>query len=279
MSAGPAVTWLVGYGDIAARAGARLIAAGAPLRVLSRGTQALPEGLTLSRADLDQPSSLPAVSGRVLYTAPPPSGGDSDRRMRAFLQAAGEIETLVYLSTSGVYGDCAGDWVDETRPPAPRTERARRRVDAEQQLQDWAAHSGARLAILRVPGIYGPGRLPLARLREGRPVLDPAQAPWSNRIHAEDLADACLLALDKGRGIYNVSDGSPSRMSDYFLACARHAGLPAPPLIDWAEAERQFSPQMLSFYRESRRLDIRRARRELGFEPRYPDLESGLASC
>lgn len=275
----PSPIWLVGYGDIAARAGERLRADCAALHALSRGARPAPPGLTLHRADLDLPDSLPVVSGRVLYTAPPAPGGEGDPRMRAFLQAAGAIEVLVYLSTSGVYGDCGGDWVDEQRPPAALTGRAARRVDAEHQLQDWAGQRGARLAILRVPGIYGPGRLPLERLREGRPVLDPAQAPWSNRIHAEDLASACLLALDHGEGIYNISDGTPSRMSDYFLACARHAGLPEPPLISWEQAQRTFSPQLLSFYRESRRLDISRARQELGFEPRYPNLEAGLAAC
>ncbi len=275
----PPATWLIGRGDIAARVGERLRASGVPLHALSRGSRPTPPGLTLHPADLDQPDSLPVVSGRVLYTAPPAPGAESDPRMQAFLQAAGPIEVLVYLSTSGVYGDCGGDWVDEQRPPAPLTARAARRLDAESQLQAWAGQQGTRLAILRVPGIYGPGRLPLERLREGRPVLDPAQAPWSNRIHAEDLASACLLAMDRGEGLFNISDGTPSRMSDYFLACARHAGLAEPPLISWEQAQAQFSPQLLSFYRESRRLDISRARQELGFEPRYPTLEAGLAAC
>lgn len=199
--------------------------------------------------------------------------------MAALIQRFDEVCSVVYISTSGVYGDCAGEWVDENRRPQPLTQRARRRLDAEQQLQAWAQRSGQRLAILRVPGIYGPGRLPVKRLQQGKPVLHPDQAPFSNRIHSQDLAQVCLLALDKGDGIYNVSDGSATSMSQYFLQCAEHLGLPQPPLINRTQAETQFSPALLSFYRESRRLNIDKARRELGFSPRYPDLNSGLQAC
>ena len=210
---------------------------------------------------------------------PPSAQGVEDLRMRAIIGQFRDVNAVVYISTSGVYGDCGGDWVDESRTPAPLTDRAKRRLDAEQQLQSWAQTQNVRLVILRVPGIYGPGRLPIKRLQQAQPILDPALAPFSNRIHADDLATAVELALQQGHGIYNISDGTPDSMSRYFLLCAAHLGLPTPALMDWAQAEATFSPAMLSFYRESRRLNIEKARIELGFTPRYPSLLEGLAAC
>lgn len=257
----------------------RLHNAGEPVSCLSR--KAGPENIASYIADLDQPPfSLPEISGRLVYSVPPPSKGVKDTRLNTFLSGlGGEIECFVYLSTSGVYGDCDGDWVDETREPAPKTDRARRRLDAEMQLRAWADARKVRLVILRVPGIYGPGRLPVQRLQARTPIMDPALAPWSNRIHAEDLAQACCLALQRGQGVYNISDGCPSSMSEYFLRCAQHLGLPAPPSLNREQARKTFSPQLMSYYRESRRMKIDKARQELGFAPAYPDLTSGLAHC
>lgn len=229
--------------------------------------------------DLDDPSDWPNINGEVVLSYPPPALGREDNRTRALIPHLQDIERLVYISTSGVYGDCAGEWVDESQPPKPITPRAQRRLDAEQQLQAWAQRAGAHLVILRVPGIYGPGRLPIQRLQAGKPVLDPAQSPWSNRIHADDLAGVLELALERGEGIYNVADGQPEKMSDYFLRCAKHLGLDAPPLISWAQAEKEFTPALMSFYRESRRLSIDKLRAELGFIPQYPNLEAGLPAC
>ena len=273
----------MGYGDVAARVARQLDSRGLAVQALSREFSQDEIGalthLTAVSADLDRPESLPQLSGRVIVTAPPARDGERDTRMSNLIAALVDVEVLVYISTSGVYGDCAGQRIDELHPPNPLTERAKRRLDAELQLQGWAAGSAARLAILRVPGIYGPGRLPLSRLREGRPILKPEQAPVSNRIHAEDLAQALWLAAERGDGVYNISDGTPDSMSHYFLRVAEHYGLPQPELIDWEQAQQQFSPALLSFYRESRRLDIRKARRELGYSPRYPDLASGLEAC
>lgn len=265
----------MGYGDIAARVATAM----QPHPCISLSRRPAPPPVKSHIADLDQADSLPVIDGRVLYTAPPARDGEDDTRLAACLDRCRDIEVFVYISTSGVYGDCAGAWVDENHPPAPITARARRRLAAETRLRGWAEARGLRWVILRVPGIYGPGRLPRDRLEKGLPILDPREAPWSNRIHADDLTSVCMLALDKGQGIYNVSDGHPGAMSEYFLACARHLGLPTPPLVDMATAARTFSPQLMSFYRESRRLDIDKARRELGFTPRYPDLASGLAAC
>ncbi len=198
--------------------------------------------------------------------------------MMNFLTRVSECEVMVYLSTSGVYGDCNGRWVYETDSPNPKNMRSIRRYDAECQLQDWSCRHDVRIVILRVPGIYAVDRLPRARLERGDPVLDPKESGWSNRIHAEDLADAIVLAIENGAGVYNVSDGNPSSMSEFFLACARHLGLPAPPTLSRSQAKQIFSPQLWSYMEESRRLNIDKARRELQFHPKFPTLEDAFSS-
>jgi nucleoside-diphosphate-sugar epimerase len=230
--------------------------------------------------------SLPqgARYGDICYFAPPPPKGTLDTRMRAFLPALDEPvrpRRIVYISTSAVYGDCRGEWITEAQPPRPDTERGIRRLDAERQLQDWAAQYGVEWVILRVPGIYGPGKLPLARLRQGLPVLRETDAPYTNRIHAGDLATVCVAALDSTfhDTVYNVSDGHPSTMTDYFFRVADAAGLPRPPVVDREQAGRVLSEGMLSFLQDSRRMDNRKLLHELGVTLRYPDLEAGLRTC
>lgn len=241
-------------------------------------------GATPLRCDLDADplDGIPCDGRLLLHAAPPPADGDRDPRTVRLIEhffAHGHPRRLVYLSTTGVYGDCDGAWVDETWPLRPTAARSKRRVDAEERLQAWSAASGSELVILRVAGIYAADRLPLERLRQGLPVVKLAQAPWSNRIHAEDLVEVCLAALTRAPAgaIYNVCDGNPSTMTDYFLKVAEAAGLPAPPQIDLAEASTQLSAGMLSYLRESRRLDNKRLRDELGVHLRYPDLAAGLA--
>jgi nucleoside-diphosphate-sugar epimerase len=240
-------------------------------------------GLALAARDIDLDAALPPLptaAALVYYLAPPPGTGQTDPRMHRFLEACrgARPARVVYISTTGVYGDCAGAWVDETRPPAPGSERGRRRLDAERALAAFAAETGVETVILRVPGIYGPGRLPIERLREGLVVVCPEEAPPSNRIHADDLARVCLAAGLRGRpgAIYNVSDGTPSSMTEYFYAVADRLGLPRPPCVGLAEAKRRMSPGMWSFVSESRRLDVRRMKAELGVALRYPDLGEGL---
>jgi len=282
---------IVGCGDVGCRVGARLRARAMPVLGLARSAPGCERiraaGLEALQLDLDAGrwSSLPALRGAlVFYFAPPAREGEDDARLARFLARLDTRERpprLVYISTSGVYGDCGGAWVDETWPLAPRTARAKRRAAAEQCLQAWSRTRDAEVVVLRVPGIYGPGRLPLERLRRGFPVVREAEAPCSNRIHVDDLAAAAVLAADKAPPgcVYNVADGRPSTMTDYLNRVADWAGVSRPPQISLARARRELSPAMLSFLEESRRLDCRRLFGELGFVPRYPDLDAGLASC
>ena len=243
-------------------------------------------GIPAVALNLGEDSLSPLAPGgeRVFHFAPPPPQGRKDfwtwRLVEAFDQH-GHPAKLVYISTTGVYGDCGGAWVDESRPPKPDADRARRRLDAEQTLSDWSRRSGGELVILRVAGIYGPGRLPLDRIRQGLPLVREEEAPYSNRIHADDLVRVCVAAMDRGPNgaVYNVCDGRPTTMTDYFFRVADAAGLPRPPVISLTEAEGRLSAGMLSYLRESRRLSNHRMLEELGVELRYPTLEEGLVAC
>jgi nucleoside-diphosphate-sugar epimerase len=186
---------------------------------------------------------------------------------------------VVYISTSGVYGDHGGALIDETVPRAPRNARAQRRVDAEQVLRAWALAKGGRVAILRAPGIYARDRLPLERLRAGTPALAAQDDVYTNHIHADDLARLALLALFRARSgrAYNASDDSQLKMGDYFDLVADAFGLPRAPRLPRAELEKVVSPVQLSFMSESRRLDNRRIRQEMGVRLRYPRVEDAVA--
>ena len=188
---------------------------------------------------------------------------------------------MLYISTTSVYGDCQGEWVDEDRPLRPGTARARRRLDAENAWRAWSDASGGELVILRVPGIYGPGRLPLERLRERLPLVREEDSPWTNRVHAADLARICVEAMARGLSgeVYHASDGHPSTMTDYFNRIADLAGLDRPPSLPMAEAAEHLSAGTLSYMRESRRVSNRKLREELGIELLYPDLAAGLPAC
>ena len=279
---------IVGCGYIGRRLGLALSAQ--PLMALVRSASSAQElaalGISGTPCDLDRPVEMPLSTAGVdaWYLVPPPRSGEKDPRLGHFLQAledSGRPRRIVLISTTGVYGDCRGEWVDETRPPAPVVDRAHRRLDAEQQLQQWGRRTGGEWVILRVAGIYGPGKLPLKRLRQGKPMVAEKKAPWTNRIHAHDLVQVCLAAMKRGRcgGIYNVTDGQPGNMVQYFKRVAEMAKLPPPPVIDPAQAGRSLSAGMRSYLAESRRIDNRRMLRELGVCLRYPDLESGLQAC
>jgi nucleoside-diphosphate-sugar epimerase len=220
----------------------------------------------------------------IFYFAPPPPSGERDLRMRAFLGVLSgktAVRRIVYISTSAVYGDCQGAWITETQPLNPATPRGHRRRDAEQQLLAWCQAQSTQWIILRVPGIYGPGKLPLARLRKGTPVLREKDSPYTNRIHADDLAAICVAAMHSpvANTVYNVSDGHPGNMTDYFFRVADAAGLPRPAEVSREEAQTVLSAGMLSFLQDSRRMDNSKLLGELEIELQYPDLEAGLRSC
>jgi nucleoside-diphosphate-sugar epimerase len=235
-------------------------------------------------ADLDRPGTLKRLAGladHVVHLAPPRSEGAQDQRTRNVTAILPEGARVVYVSTSGVYGDCGGELIDETRTVAPRNARAQRRVDAERVLRDWARRTRSRLAILRVPGIYAADRLPLKRLREGTPALSADDDVFTSHVHAEDLARICALALFRalpGR-VYHAVDDTRMRMADYFDTVADAYGLARPPRLPRAELERQVSPMLLSFMSESRRLDNARIKRELGVRLRYRTVAEGIAAA
>lgn len=243
-------------------------------------------GIEALQWDLDEskPAAQQRLEDHLLYwLIPPPAKGESDSRSAAFLQQLGRQRPrkAVLISTTGVYGDCGGAWVDEQHPLQPKAARARRRWSAEHQWQMWAVERQLPLVILRLPGIYGPGRLPLERLRKGQPMLCAEEAPWSNRIHIDDLVQVCWAAMARGGAgeIYNVSDGHPSTMLDYFNQVADLAGLPYPPQIQRGEAEQQLSAEMMSYLSESRRIDNGKMLRDLQVQLRYPTLADGLSAC
>ena len=238
--------------------------------------------------DLDRPETLRRIAGLaqdIVHLAPPPGSGARDTRtinlIRALAKGGSLPQRLVYISTSGVYGDCGGDVVDETRRARPLSDRAKRRLDAEQRLRGWGADNGVQVSILRVPGIYSAGRLPIARLQAGMPALAPERDPYTNHIHADDLARTVLAALTRGRGgrAYNASDGSWMKMGEYFDMVARQFNLPRPPRVSWEAAQTQLPENLLSFMRESRRLANGRLKKELRVRLRYPSVQHGVVAA
>jgi nucleoside-diphosphate-sugar epimerase len=238
--------------------------------------------------DLDRPETLDRLAGLaqdVVHFAPPPGSGTRDTRtanlIRALAKGGSLPQRMVYISTSGVYGDCGGAVVDETRRAKPSNDRARRRLDAEWQLRAWGAETGVPVSILRVPGIYAAERLPLARLKARTPALETEQDSYTNHIHADDLVRTVMAALSRGRGgrAYNASDDSWMKMGDYFDLVADQFGLPHPPRVSREVAEREIPESMLSFMRESRRLTNRRLKKELRVRLRYPSVTQGVVAA
>jgi len=280
---------IIGCGDIGCRVAHLEQIQGHTIAALARSPDTAyrlgQRGITVINGDLDKPETLaerlPHVSTLYYFAPPPPSGDDDPRMHHALTALARPPDRLVYISTSGVYGDCGGAWIDEDWPLKPKSPRGQRRLAAELALRDWSRRTGTTIVILRVPGIYGPGRLSVERIRRQVPVIDPQEAPYTNRIHADDLAAACLAAARRGQPgqAYNISDGHPTTMTDYFWRIADLYGLPQPPAIPIAEAREVLSPAMLSFMEESKRLINRRMLDELGVRLRYPDLAHGLPAC
>lgn len=281
---------IVGCGDVGQRAARRLLPRVRVLALVRDAAQApvlRAQGIQPLAGDLDDAASLQRLAGigtHVIHLAPPPAVGDEDPRTAALLQALARRSVplaLVYGSTSGVYGDCGGALVSETRALRPQTARARRRVAAERQVRTFGRALGLRASVLRIPGIYAadrPGGTPRERLRRGTPVLAAGDDVHTNHIHADDLARAVLAALWRGRPqrVVHASDDSDLKMGEYFDLAADLYGLPRPPRIGRAEAREQLSPLQLSFMSESRRLDNRRLKRELRLRLRHPTVATGL---
>jgi nucleoside-diphosphate-sugar epimerase len=249
--------------------------------VMGLSRSALSTDRPLAIFDLDSVSELPVTLHTpyaVIYTVPP-KGAPPDGRLQRFLSMLVPAPArFVYISTTGVYGDCGGKTITETSPLNPSSERARRRVAAEVLLAEWADGHDCDLIVLRVPGIYGPGRLGIDLIRAKTPVLAENIANPGNRIHVDDLATCCVAALSSlvPAGIYNIGDND-HRSSTWFTAeVARQLGLAGPPQISRELAAEQFSAQRLSFLSESRRVDTTKMRRVLGVLPRYANPEEGI---
>jgi len=280
---------IVGCGDIARRALPQLQRRYRVKALVRSPDPALAAaGVEQITGDLDDAASLAPLAGRaerIAHLAPPGGSGALDTRTRSLLAALAPRKRgamlprrFVYFSTSGVYGDCAGEWIDETRPPDPRTERALRRLDAERALAEWGERNEVEVVTLRVPGIYASDRLPLERLSRGTPALRPEEDVYTNHIHAEDLAAILVAALEfaRARGVYHASDDGPMKMGDFFDLVADRAGLARPARISREEAARVLPPELLSFMSESRRLSNRRMKAELGVRLRYSTVQDGV---
>ncbi|MDA8429929.1 MAG: SDR family oxidoreductase [Geobacteraceae bacterium] len=245
------------------------------------------EGYSASAVSFDDSTaiSLPEMAGAVLYyLIPPPGGGVVDTRARNFIQSMGNSSSpskIVYMSATSVYSETGGGIVTEESPAEPHSAMGKRRLDAEQAFLAQGGATGTPVVILRVSGIYGPGRLPLMQISQGQPLLCEGESGPSNRIHADDLAAVCLAAADHGEGgdIYNISDGHPTSMTSYFNACADQLGYPRQPQVSMEEARRVMSPLMLSYVTESRVVDNSRALERLNIMLKYPTVLAGLHNC
>ena len=284
---------IVGCGDVGLRV-ARLLPARSKRLALTSSPERVVElraqGITPLLGNLDDAASLRRLAGlatRVVHLAPPPNGHPQwrdDPRTQTLLQALrlrGLPQSVVYGSTSGVYGDCQGAVVTEVRCVNPETPRAQRRVHAESLLRFFGRSAGVTVHILRIPGIYAPDReggTPRGRLLKGTPVLRAEDDVYTNHIHADDLARACLAALWRGKPqrVSHTSDDTDLKMGDYFDLAADLYQLPRPPRLARAEAAVHLPAMQLSFMSESRRLDNHRLKHELRLVLRYPTVVEGL---
>lgn len=282
---------IVGSGDVARRILTQLAPhyrVYALLRDAARHAAWRNAGALPLAGDLDDRRSLGRIGGLadiVLHLAPPPANGHLDTRTQHLLAALESAKSLprrlIYVSTTGVYGDCAGAWIDETRACLPANARAQRRVDAERRLRAWGARRGVAVSILRAPGIYAADRLPLARLEQAVPALVAAEDVYTNHIHADDLAAACCAAIRRGAAnrTYNAVDDSDLKMADYFDRVADAFHLPRPPRLPRAQLAQAVSAAQLSFMRESRRIGNRRLKTELKLRLVYPTVDAGIAEA
>ena len=281
---------IVGCGDVGVRAAGLLKNASRVYALTSsesRVAHLQQQGIAALRGNLDEPASLRRLGGvatHIIHMAPPPLQGRSDPRTRALVQALllrSSPQAVVYGSTSGVYGDCAGALINETQLLNPQTDRAHRRVDAETWLNAWGSRGIPRISVLRIPGIYAldrEGGTPRERLQRGTPVLQATDDVYTNHIHADDLARATVLALWRGKTLrpLHVSDDSDVLMGDYMNWAADLWQLPRPPRISREQAQTALPAMALSFMSESRRMQNQRLKTELRMKLRYPTVREGL---
>ena len=237
-------------------------------------------GITPILGDLDKPETLWRLSGlaeTVIHLAPPQNIGHRDSRTRnltrILAQGPASLSRLIYVSTTGVYGDHKGGRVSEITPVNPQSERAKRRVDAERVLRLWGPAHGVAVTILRVPGIYAANRLPVERLQARTPALISDEDAYSNHIQSDDLARLVCAAVYHGKPqrVINACDGGETKMGDYFDEVADAFGLERPARIPAAELQKIVSPMLWSFMRESRRVTNTRLP-ELKTPLRYPSV-------
>ena len=282
--------WIIGCGDIGRRVAIKIkdLYQNKPFKTStliateeSKQTNQL-LGLHARQHDLDSTLALchsEFENSKVFYFAPPPKTGDCDTRLSNFLeQVTNAPKRIVLISTTGVYGNCNGDWVDESTPLNPQTSRAKRRVSAERLLEAWALKYNREYIILRVPGIYALDRLPLGRLQKKLPIVRESEAAYTNRIHADDLSEICIKAIQSTltAEIFNATDGTPGTMVDYFNQVADFAKLPRPQQITLKQAEEQLTTGMLSYALESRRIGNEKLIKRLKVKLKYPRLEDTL---
>jgi nucleoside-diphosphate-sugar epimerase len=282
---------IIGCGDVMRRTLPQLVLRWQVLALVrQRDPQLAALGVTQIEGDLDQPDTLTRLAGiadAVIHSAPPPAQGSGDPRTRNLIAALQRGKSLprqlVYISTSGVYGDCGGARVSETRSPAAQSARAARRVDAEHRLRRFGRQQGrhCRVSILRAPGIYAEDRLPLERLHKQLPLMLHAEDSHTNHIHAADLGRACIAALTRAGAnrVYNINDDSSLAMGEWFDALADAFSLPRAPRLPREEVRRSVPAMQWSFMSESRRLDNTRMKRELHLRLRYPTVATGILAA
>jgi len=221
----------------------------------------------------------------LYYLAPPNPGGITDKRLQGFLASHSQlhIKHLIYISTSGVYGHSNGHWITELTPVSPSADRAKRRLDAEQQLTRYALQSNTALTILRCAAIYSSITVNKERISgNNKPVIRADQAPFTNRIHITDLTEVCIKAMTKPPvdvEIYNVSDGKPSTTTEHAWLLSDLAGVARNREIDLKEAAQYYSPAYLSYLHESKRLDTTKLLTELSPDFLYRDCRQGILQC
>ena len=252
---------------------------------ISMGLKSIQFDLDESDTLIDEAGKSLLVNSDIAYLAPPQRSGEKDIRMQHFISM---LETLsaapskiLLISTTGVYGDCEGEWIDEQQPTKPQADRARRRLSAENQLKTYCEKFKVQYVVFRVPGIYAPDKLPVKRITSGEPIVNAADSGYTNRIHADDLSAFCVEALvgdEVTTGIFNCCDGAPSTMNDYFVKVADALKLTRPKEISLLQAQQELSPGMLSYLAESKRISNKKLLSHFKTRFKFANLDAGLKS-